>query len=333
MAFDKSPLGQTIKHLTERFNQLIDDLLSTTSGKGASQIGIEDNTSRYTSTNVEDGLAEIAGSGRTTETVKGNKDLIGANKTTCDDRKTEFDTHKAGTAKAQHTAGLGAHAADHQPGGTDVVLEKATGTDVNTGTDNTKFTTPKAIEDSRLWRNLRDADKDTTVDVEETADADTIVGKVAGVEALRFHTSGILDLPKQSGCLVTNGVIQVIPSGADTKVVLNGKEYDTQNEFDATTNYRWTTTKVGKYLVTLKVRLETTDGMPWRLSLHKNSAAHVYFFSIPGATTIEHSCGFSIPLHLGAGDYLEMYVYQTTGANKNLYATLYNCHFSVTKLF
>lgn len=61
MAFDKSPLGQTIKHLTERFNQLIDDLLSTLAGKGASQIGIEDAGNYYTAENVEGALAQLGG--------------------------------------------------------------------------------------------------------------------------------------------------------------------------------------------------------------------------------------------------------------------------------
>lgn len=55
---------------------LIAELASTAAGKGASQIGVEDSGTRYTATNVETALAEIAGSGRTTETVKGLADLI-----------------------------------------------------------------------------------------------------------------------------------------------------------------------------------------------------------------------------------------------------------------
>ena len=42
-----------------RFNTLIDDLLAITSGKGASQIGIEDSAGNMAATNVETALAEI----------------------------------------------------------------------------------------------------------------------------------------------------------------------------------------------------------------------------------------------------------------------------------
>jgi len=41
------------------FNNLIDDLLSTASGKGASQIGIQDSAGNLDAANVEDALAEI----------------------------------------------------------------------------------------------------------------------------------------------------------------------------------------------------------------------------------------------------------------------------------
>ena len=41
------------------FNSLIDDLLSTSNGKGASQVGIEDSAGNVDATNVEDAIAEI----------------------------------------------------------------------------------------------------------------------------------------------------------------------------------------------------------------------------------------------------------------------------------
>jgi len=42
-----------------RFNTLIDDLLATTTGKGASQIGIEDDAGNVDAANVEDAITEI----------------------------------------------------------------------------------------------------------------------------------------------------------------------------------------------------------------------------------------------------------------------------------
>lgn len=55
---------------------LIAELLSTANGKGASQIGLEDSAGRFTAKQVDAALAELAGSGRTEETVKGVADSV-----------------------------------------------------------------------------------------------------------------------------------------------------------------------------------------------------------------------------------------------------------------
>ena len=62
MALTKATLTgakDTILAAWTKFNDLIDDLLATTSGLGASQIGIEDSGSNMAADNVEDALAEI----------------------------------------------------------------------------------------------------------------------------------------------------------------------------------------------------------------------------------------------------------------------------------
>ncbi len=61
MAFGKvSPKGTTtISAGWDAYNTFIDDLLAVTSGKGASQVGVEDSGANMAATNVEDALAEI----------------------------------------------------------------------------------------------------------------------------------------------------------------------------------------------------------------------------------------------------------------------------------
>jgi len=62
MAFTKIVLTGTrdlIATAFGRVNTLIDDLLSTVSGKGASQIGLEDSAGNLTAENVEAGIAEL----------------------------------------------------------------------------------------------------------------------------------------------------------------------------------------------------------------------------------------------------------------------------------
>jgi hypothetical protein len=79
--------GMTDQQLKDKFdlnavniaaflNSLISELASTSAGKGASQIGLQDLAGRFTAADVEAALAEIAGAGRTTETLKGLGDII-----------------------------------------------------------------------------------------------------------------------------------------------------------------------------------------------------------------------------------------------------------------
>lgn len=62
MALTKVTLTGTVDALKQgwtKFNDLIDDLLATTAGLGASQIGIEDSAGNMDADNVEDALAEV----------------------------------------------------------------------------------------------------------------------------------------------------------------------------------------------------------------------------------------------------------------------------------
>ncbi len=84
----KAKFDENAANIKAFLNTMIAELASTANGKGASQIGIEDSAGRFTATQIEAALAEIAGAGRTTETVKGLADLISTN-----DGK--LTTHKA----------------------------------------------------------------------------------------------------------------------------------------------------------------------------------------------------------------------------------------------
>jgi hypothetical protein len=72
----KAKFDENAVNIAAFLNALIAELASTDAGKGASAIGVEDSAGRITATNVEAALAEIAGAGRTTETLKGLADLL-----------------------------------------------------------------------------------------------------------------------------------------------------------------------------------------------------------------------------------------------------------------
>lgn len=88
---------------------------------------------------------------------------------------------------------------------------------------------------TEMQKEIQDADGDTGWEAEQSADEDILRGKVAGVEAVHVSAIGVQTLVKQSNARgwPTNDV-QMIPSGAWTKVVLDSEDYDIQDELDIT---------------------------------------------------------------------------------------------------
>jgi len=188
----------------------------------------------------------------------------------------------------------------------------------------TSTSTPKKIQDE---------DGDTFLDTEETSDKDEIVGKVAGVEVLRIYSSGIVDLAKQSGCAGYLGTAQSVDSDIQTKVAFDTKEYDSQNEYDNTTNYRFTATKDGKYLITCKITFSDALNTTSRIfvSIYKNGS-ECKNSDVGGSSGTYQGPIISTVVHLTAGDYIEFYIFQQTGASKSLYNSSVYTYFSITKI-
>jgi len=156
---------------------------------------------------------------------------------------------------------------------------------------------------------IQDSDSDTLIDTEETADKDEIVGKVAGVEALRIYNSGIIDFPKQSACGVYLLTDQNITADTLTKLQLDTKSYDIQNEFDSSTNYRFTATKDGIYSIkAIAQYLVSDDGDNINLYAYKNGA--IIGRSQKRASTIaSQSVLLTLDVEVDANDYIEIYVF------------------------
>lgn len=167
---------------------------------------------------------------------------------------------------------------------------------------------------------IMDADGDTKVDTEESADEDQVRMDVKGVEAFHLHNSGILDLAKQSRCGATLSSSQTIGTSSFTKASLATEEYDEQNELDSTTLYRFTATEPGTYMTIGKLGWENiTADKAYYIAIWKNGAqykrqelhsSHVGWIGNIVVANIE----------LAANDYLEMWVWQNSGVNRTLYA-------------
>lgn len=89
----KAKFDENAANIAAFLNAMITELASVSAAKGASCIGLQDSDGRFTATQVEAALAEIAGSGRTTETVKGLADLISTNDAKLTTHKAEISAH------------------------------------------------------------------------------------------------------------------------------------------------------------------------------------------------------------------------------------------------
>lgn len=163
------------------------------------------------------------------------------------------------------------------------------------------------------FTKIRDADADTKVDVEESADEDKVRMDVAGVEAFHLDAAGILTLVKQSGAWAYLGTTQSIDNVTYTKIALDTELYDIQGEFDPTTNYRFTASVAGKYLVVGKIEWrDALDGKLLMVFIYKNGTAMLANRNIPGGG---ENIGIQVSgiLSLAANDYIELYGYHNTG--------------------
>jgi hypothetical protein len=112
---------------------------------------------------------------------------------------------------------------------------------------------------------------------------------------------------------------QSISSGVITKVQLNTELFDTNNNFDSTTNYRFTPTVAGYYQINAQVRLRGTSSDNKILYIYKNGSNYAAMDNY--AISIEYfQIAFSQVIYFnGTTDYIEMYAL-TNGTNTTIVA-------------
>jgi hypothetical protein len=104
---------------------------------------------------------------------------------------------------------------------------------------------------------------------------------------------------------------QTISSATTTKVTLNTENFDTNSNFDTTTNYRFTPTVAGYYQINGVVTFTTGAG---QAAIFKNGSRYLTGVEV----TYNASLGGHIPISdlvylNGSTDYIELYIYLTTG--------------------
>jgi hypothetical protein len=100
---------------------------------------------------------------------------------------------------------------------------------------------------------------------------------------------------------------QSISASTWTKVALNAEDYDVDNLFDSTTDFRYTPNKAGKYVFGYA---SNTNGTTVTFAVYKNGTLNKYFPMGAGSVTLTMN---------GTTDYAEFYVF-LTGTSLVLYS-------------
>lgn len=114
------------------------------------------------------------------------------------------------------------------------------------------------------------------------------------------------------------GTNQSIPSGTFTKVNLDTENYDTDSEFDSTTNYRFTATAAGYYSIKASIGyLSVNDNKMGQCWIYKNGSAYRRNVESWSNTTWGMT-SIACDIYLAANDYIELYTWHDNGTAKNI---------------
>lgn len=108
------------------------------------------------------------------------------------------------------------------------------------------------------------------------------------------------NVPAFSATMTAN---QTVTTSTYTKVTFNSKDFDTNNNYDAATNYRFTPTVAGYYQVNAAIYPNTTV-TAINCSIYKNGAN----FKTVGGTSVSASVSTLMYMN-GSTDYIECYGY------------------------
>jgi hypothetical protein len=109
---------------------------------------------------------------------------------------------------------------------------------------------------------------------------------------------------------------QAISSGTLTKIQMNNEIFDTNNNYDPTTNYRFTPTVAGYYQVSASVMFtNNTNNVGAYTSIAKNGTSTACVGSTANSGMYSGACA-SILLYLnGTTDYVELFASPQNGAS------------------
>lgn len=119
-----------------------------------------------------------------------------------------------------------------------------------------------------------------------------------------------------------------LTAGAFTKIAFSIEDFDPAGEYDATTNYRYTPQKAGKYYVSGMVQANLVNsGKIIFTAIFKNGSRIKQVGDVLGSTFKSAECTALVDMN-GTTDYVEMYIYHSDSVDGALDTPAYSSHFS-----
>ena len=100
---------------------------------------------------------------------------------------------------------------------------------------------------------------------------------------------------------------QSITSATITKVQFDSESFDTTSDYDNSTNYRYTPSVAGYYLVTTNMRSEGSSLTLFGVYIYKNGSVYVLSNLDATSSSTAHLTGSALVYMNGSSDYLEIY--------------------------
>jgi uncharacterized protein YegP (UPF0339 family) len=127
----------------------------------------------------------------------------------------------------------------------------------------------------------------------------------------------VTDAPAFSVTLSAN---QSMATSTNTKIQWDTSEFDLTDDFDTTTNYRFTPSVEGYYLFNFNLFMDANNTqLIFRGQLYKNGSLHKRGLQQADSIATDTTANGSILAYAnGTTDYFELYMYHNLGSTRNL---------------
>lgn len=123
---------------------------------------------------------------------------------------------------------------------------------------------------------------------------------------------------------------QNILAASPTKIQFDTEEFDTNSNFDAVTNYRFTAPVKGKYLILGLAQFLNCDGGSFSLQIYKNGV--VYRQNADSSALASRTIPLNEIVSMNATDYIELYAVSATDTDYNINGSASRSLFSGSRI-